>query len=100
MTAIPGIVREIIAARSDVGFGRAHFFRYGDWSLDFEVIYHFKSPDYILHMDASRTSCCRSIAPSSARKSSLRIRSRWCASPEPAIRPAAGRRCRPEAAAR
>jgi hypothetical protein len=22
------------------------------WSLDFEVVYHFRCPDYILHMDA------------------------------------------------
>ncbi len=54
VTAIPAIVREIIAARSDVDFERAHFFRYGDWSLDFEVVYHVKSPDYILHMDAQQ----------------------------------------------
>jgi small-conductance mechanosensitive channel len=54
VTAIPGIVRAIVAARSDVDFERAHFFRYGDWSLDFEVVYHFRSPDYILHMDAQQ----------------------------------------------
>jgi small-conductance mechanosensitive channel len=52
VTAIPGMIREIIAPREDVDFERAHFFRYGDWSLDYEVVYHFKSPDYILHMDA------------------------------------------------
>ncbi|WP_051933287.1 mechanosensitive ion channel family protein [Massilia sp. BSC265] len=52
VTAIPSMIREIIDARPDVDFERAHFFRYGDWSLDYEVVYHFKSPDYILHMDA------------------------------------------------
>ena len=51
VTAIPAMIRDIIAPRSDADFERAHFFRYGDWSLDFEVVYHFKSPDYILHMD-------------------------------------------------
>jgi small-conductance mechanosensitive channel len=54
ITAIPAMIREIVGARSDVDFERAHFFRYGDWSLDFEVVYHFKSPDYILHMDAQQ----------------------------------------------
>ncbi|VXB76592.1 mechanosensitive ion channel family protein [Massilia sp. 9I] len=54
VTAIPAMIREIIKGRSDVDFERAHFFRYGDWSLDFEVVYHFKSPDYILHMDAQQ----------------------------------------------
>ena len=51
VTAIPAMIREIISSRTDVRFERAHFFRYGDWSLDYEVVYHFKSPDYILHMD-------------------------------------------------
>ncbi len=54
LTAIPAMIREIVATRNDVDFERAHFFRYGDWSLDFEVVYHFKSPDYILHMDAQQ----------------------------------------------
>jgi small-conductance mechanosensitive channel len=54
VTAIPTMIRETIETRADVDFERAHFFRYGDWSLDFEVVYHFKSPDYILHMDAQQ----------------------------------------------
>ena len=54
LTAIPATIREIVSARQDVDFERAHFFRYGDWSLDFEIVYHFKSPDYILHMDAQQ----------------------------------------------
>jgi small-conductance mechanosensitive channel len=51
---IPGIIRDVIAARSDVDFERAHFFMWGEWSLDFEVVYHFRSPDYIKHMDAQQ----------------------------------------------
>jgi len=54
MARIPQLVRAIVAARDDADFERAHFFRYGEWSLDFEVVYHFKSPDYILHMDAQQ----------------------------------------------
>jgi small-conductance mechanosensitive channel len=54
VTAIPAMIAGIVRTRSDVDFERAHFFRYGDWSLDFEVVYHFKSPDYILHMDAQQ----------------------------------------------
>ena len=54
VTAIPAMIREIIGPREDADFERAHFFRYGDWSLDFEVVYHFKSPDYILHMDTQQ----------------------------------------------
>jgi small-conductance mechanosensitive channel len=51
---IPRMIREIIAAKPNVDFERAHFFLWGEWSLDFEVVYHFRSPDYLLHMDAQQ----------------------------------------------
>jgi small-conductance mechanosensitive channel len=54
LALIPQLVREIVSARSDVDFERTHFFRYGEWSLDYEIVYHFKSPDYVLHMDAQQ----------------------------------------------
>ncbi|WP_020654065.1 mechanosensitive ion channel family protein [Massilia niastensis] len=51
---IPDLVRAIVTAREDVDYERTHFFRYGEWSLDFEIVYHFRSPDYVLHMDAQQ----------------------------------------------
>jgi small-conductance mechanosensitive channel len=51
---VPRIIREIITARQNVDFERAHLFQWGEWSLNFEVVYHFRSPDYILHMDAQQ----------------------------------------------
>jgi small-conductance mechanosensitive channel len=51
---VPRIIREIISAKPNIDFERAHFFRWSEWSLDFEVVYHFRSPDYILHMDAQQ----------------------------------------------
>jgi small-conductance mechanosensitive channel len=51
---IPAMVREIIGAEPRVDFERTHFMNYGEWSLDFEVVYHFKSPDYIAHMNAQQ----------------------------------------------
>jgi small-conductance mechanosensitive channel len=51
---VPRIIREIVTAKPNVDFERAHFFMWGEWSLDFEVVYHFRSPDYILHMDAQQ----------------------------------------------
>jgi small-conductance mechanosensitive channel len=51
---IPRIIREIITAKPNIDFERAHFFMWGEWSLNFEVVYHFRSPDYILHMDAQQ----------------------------------------------
>lgn len=49
---IPAMVREIVAARSDTRFERAHFLSYGESSLDFEVVYHVLSPDYNVYADA------------------------------------------------
>jgi small-conductance mechanosensitive channel len=51
---IPQLIREVITARSDVDFERAHFMMWGEWSLNFEVVYHYRSPDYFLHMDAQQ----------------------------------------------
>jgi len=51
---IPQIIREIVTSKPGIDFERAHFFSWGQWSLDFEVVYHFRSPDYIRHMDAQQ----------------------------------------------
>jgi len=51
---VPRIIRDIIGAKPNIDFERAHFFRWSEWSLDFEIVYHFRSPDYILHMDAQQ----------------------------------------------
>jgi small-conductance mechanosensitive channel len=45
------IVREVIETAADVRFERAHFFRFGDFSLDFEIVFWVTSPDYALYMD-------------------------------------------------
>ena len=51
---IPHIVREVVTATPDVDFERAHLFQWGEWSLNFEVVYHFRSADYIPHMNAQQ----------------------------------------------
>jgi small-conductance mechanosensitive channel len=51
---IPDLIRGVISAQPNTDFERAHFMNYNEWSLDFEVVYHFKSPDYLLHMDAQQ----------------------------------------------
>jgi small-conductance mechanosensitive channel len=48
---IPKIVTEIIKNVPDTVFDRAHFFSYGDFSLDFEVVYYVLSRDYNKYMD-------------------------------------------------
>ncbi len=55
LAAIPGMVREIIEAQEQARFDRAHFKEYGDFSLNFEVVYYVKVPDYAVYMDTQQT---------------------------------------------
>ncbi|HEV7226556.1 MAG TPA: mechanosensitive ion channel family protein, partial [Pirellulales bacterium] len=51
LTAIPGMIREAIAAHEKTRFDRAHFKSFGDSALIFEAVYYVLSPDYNLYMD-------------------------------------------------
>ncbi len=48
---IPQMVEEIIKAVEGVEFDRCHFKEYGDFSLNFEVVFYVDSPDYVKYMD-------------------------------------------------
>jgi small-conductance mechanosensitive channel len=48
---IPRMVREIIESIDQTRFDRAHFQKYGDSSLVFEVVYYVLERDYNLYMD-------------------------------------------------
>ena len=48
---IPLMIRSIIEKIPKTRFDRAHFQSYGDFSLNFEVVYFALTPDYNLHMD-------------------------------------------------
>lgn len=51
---IPALVRDIVEQQSLVRFDRAHFARFGDSSLDYEVVYWMTDPDYNKYMDAQQ----------------------------------------------
>lgn len=51
LEAIPQIIREAIEAQPGTRFDRSHFFEYGDFSLNFETVFHVLSPDYNTYMD-------------------------------------------------
>jgi len=44
-------VRGIIEKQEGVRFDRAHFKEFGDWALNFEVVYWMLDPDYGRYMD-------------------------------------------------
>lgn len=51
---IPGILREAIEAQENVRFDRAHFQSFGDFSLNFEVVYYVLTKDYAAYMDVQQ----------------------------------------------
>lgn len=51
LARVPDMVRAIIEAQKDTRFDRAHFKSYGESSLDFEIVYFVKTPDYNKYMD-------------------------------------------------
>lgn len=48
---IPALVKEIVEKVEDTVYDRAHFKKYGDSSLDFEVVYYVIGGDYNKYMD-------------------------------------------------
>ena len=55
LQAIPGMVKEIIGTEQNATFDRAHFARFGASSLDFDVVYHIKTADYLVFMDTQQS---------------------------------------------
>ncbi len=51
LAAIPGIIKETVEAQDRVRFDRAHFKSYGDFALQYEVVYFVLDPDFNLYMD-------------------------------------------------
>lgn len=54
LARIPAMVREEVDATDNTRFDRAHFLKFGDSSLDFEVVYWMTLPDYTAYMDAQQ----------------------------------------------
>lgn len=51
---VPEILKEVVSKQDNVTFGRAHFKKYGDSSLDFEVVYVVTTADYNVFMDVQQ----------------------------------------------
>ena len=54
LKSIPEIIKKIIENQKDVSFERAHFISFGDYSLDFEVVYIVNTTDYIRYLDVQQ----------------------------------------------
>ena len=51
LAAIAGMIREIIESQEQTRFDRAHFKEYGDFALNYEVVYYVLTSDFNLYMD-------------------------------------------------
>ena len=54
LAQIPVLIEEIINNTDNATFDRAHFSGYGEYSLDFEVVYYINTSDYNAYMDAQQ----------------------------------------------
>jgi len=54
LKTIPDLVKKIIGDVENTRVDRAHFLKFGDSSLDFEVVYYVTAPDYGTYMDAQQ----------------------------------------------
>lgn len=54
LKVIPQLLRSAIEEHESARFDRAHFARFGPYSLDFECVYYVLSADYNLYMDVQQ----------------------------------------------
>jgi small-conductance mechanosensitive channel len=54
LAEIPKMIKKIITDQENTTFDRAHFSSYGDFSLNFEIVYYILSSDYNQYMDTQQ----------------------------------------------
>ncbi len=54
LRSIPATIQEIVEQQEQARFDRAHFASYGDFSLNFEIVYYVLSADYNVYMDVQQ----------------------------------------------
>lgn len=54
LAQIPHFIKEIIDRTDRATYDRAHFSGYGEYSLDFEVVYFIDTSDYTIYMNAQQ----------------------------------------------
>ena len=53
--AIPKMLADIVSSQPDISLDRAHFTKFGDFALEFEVVYFVLKPEYAFYMDTQQT---------------------------------------------
>lgn len=51
LASIPDMLKQIVESKENTRYDRAHFKNFGDSSLNFEIVYYVKVPEYNTYMD-------------------------------------------------
>jgi small-conductance mechanosensitive channel len=54
---IPILMKEIVSTQKQASFDRAHLKSFGDFSVNFEVVYFIDSADFLIYMDTRHAVC-------------------------------------------
>lgn len=52
---IPDIIKSIVEGKPNLRFERCHFLAFGDFSLNYEIVYYVNSNDYIVYCDLQQS---------------------------------------------
>jgi len=56
---IPSVIEKIIDDTKSARFGRAHFVRFDDSALSFDIAYYIESPEYQIYLDINQSICLK-----------------------------------------
>jgi small-conductance mechanosensitive channel len=51
---VPGLLADIVKAQQNIQFDRAHLLEYGQYSINFEVVYYLLTDNYNQFMDTQQ----------------------------------------------
>lgn len=54
LSRIPEMLKQVVESKEQTRFDRAHFKEYGNFALNFEVVYYMLVPDYNAYMDTQQ----------------------------------------------
>ncbi len=54
---IPNIFKSIVSQQENAFFDRAYLKSFGDFSINYEIVYYIESADYVLYMDTHQAIC-------------------------------------------
>ena len=57
LRSIPGTIKDIISIQNHADFDRVHLKSFGDFSINYEIVYYVNSADYLLYMDTHQEIC-------------------------------------------